>query len=193
MRRLPHSCRVCPRSSAAFLCSTVSRDFPTRRSQRRSACRLAQSPAGSPAQGSPCGHTCSGRTNDEAGHGGGTMREQIDEALLVAYVDGELDTEATRVVEAMLDTNAGARQYVSELRESAALLRGAFHDKPTTPIPNRLVEIINGAGTTPQALRRPDPPRWIWAERRRPPMPTSLAASHAAAAICASSGHLFSA
>ena len=95
------------------------------------------------------------------------MSEQIDEALLVAYVDGELDTEATRVVEAMLDTNAGARQYVSELRESAALLRGAFHDKPTTPIPNRLVEIINGAVTTPQALRRLVPPRWIWAERRR--------------------------
>jgi surface antigen len=120
------------------------------------------------------------------------MSEQIDEALLVAYVDGELDTEATRVVEAMLDTNAGARQYVSELRESAALLRGAFHDKPTMPIPNRLVEIINGAVTTPQALRRLVPPRWIWAERRRRRMPTALAASLAALAIGVSSGYLFS-
>jgi hypothetical protein len=107
------------------------------------------------------------------------MTGRVNEELLVAYVDGELDAEATRQVEAALVTDAGARQCVRELRESAALLRGAFHGKPETPIPDRLFAVI--AGAAQDERRRP---RWR--------VPTALAASLAALAIGLSTGYFFS-
>ena len=111
------------------------------------------------------------------------MSGHIDEALLVAYVDGELDAAATRAVEARLVADPDARQCVRELRESAALLRGAFRDKPATPVPDRLVAIIDGAVST-----RRSPPRFTM--RRR--VPTALAASLAVLAIGLSSGYVIS-
>jgi surface antigen len=63
------------------------------------------------------------------------------------------------------------------------LLRGAFRDKPATPVPDRLVVIIDGAVST-----RRSPPRFTM--RRRVPM--ALAASLAALAIGLSSGYFIS-
>ena len=47
------------------------------------------------------------------------------DALLVAYVDGELDAAATREVEALLAVSPEARQKVEVYRETAGLLRAA--------------------------------------------------------------------
>jgi hypothetical protein len=114
------------------------------------------------------------------------MNRPIDEELLVAYVDGELDAEATRAVETLLAVDPDARQCVREMRESAALLLGAFRDKPATPVPDRLVAIINDAASTRRAPLPlvPRPLRWR--------MPLALAASLATLAIGLSGGYLFS-
>src|SRR5882724_10316067 len=107
------------------------------------------------------------------------MTGQIGEEMLVAYVDGELDREAARRVEATLIGDADARQYVRELRESAALLQGAFHGKPETPVPARMLATIDRA---------------VASRRRRPQwrMPMALAASLATVAIGLSSGYVLS-
>ena len=47
------------------------------------------------------------------------------ELQLMAYVDGELDAEGVREVEALLATDAEARLTVAKFRETAALLRAA--------------------------------------------------------------------
>src|SRR5471030_1173056 len=107
------------------------------------------------------------------------MTGRIGDELLVAYVDGELDGEAARQVEAPLVTDAGARQCVRELREGAALLQGAFHGKPETPIPDRLLATVARA---------------VASSRRRSHwrVPMALAASVATLAIGLSSGYVLS-
>jgi anti-sigma factor RsiW len=107
------------------------------------------------------------------------MTARIDEELLVAYVDGELDAEAARQVEAALVNDADARRCVRELRESASLLQGAFHGKPETPIPSRLLATIDRAVANGRR-------RSSWR------VPTALAASVAILAVGLSSGYVLS-
>jgi len=61
------------------------------------------------------------------------------ELRLMAYVDGELDAEAVREVEALLAADPEARQTVAEFRETAALLRAAcaegFYADGTVRVP----------------------------------------------------------
>lgn len=54
------------------------------------------------------------------------MRPQIDDTLLTAYALGELDAVERARVDAHLATDADARRFVAEVRESAALLTGEF-------------------------------------------------------------------
>lgn len=62
----------------------------------------------------------------------------LDESTLIAYVDGELDTQTAREVEAALGRNADARKYVEHLRALAALTRVAFNDTLHDAVPQRL-------------------------------------------------------
>lgn len=64
---------------------------------------------------------------------------KIDELLLLAYVDGELDEDAAGEVEASLAADEAARNRVQALRESAALARAAFNDISLAAVPPRLV------------------------------------------------------
>jgi surface antigen len=120
------------------------------------------------------------------------MNGAIDEGLLVAYVDGELDAEQTRAVEALLVVDTDARRCVRELRESAALVLGAFRDKPGTPVPDRMVAMINDAVAKQRAplrlisSRRTHGPRLHWR------VPMALAASVAMLAIGLSGGYVYS-
>jgi surface antigen len=116
----------------------------------------------------------------------------IDEALLVAYVDGELDAEAARAVEALLAVDPDARQCVRELRESAALLLGAFRDKPATPVPDRLVAMIDDAVSKRRAPLRLLLGRGSREARPRWRVPMALAASAAMLAIGLSGGYVYS-
>src|SRR5580704_16880462 len=58
---------------------------------------------------------------------------------LMAYVDGELDAEAAREVEALIAADPEARRTVAKYREAAALLRAAcaegFYADGTVRVP----------------------------------------------------------
>lgn len=66
----------------------------------------------------------------------------LNESTLIAYVDGELDAETARMVEAELNTDANAHKYVEHLREIAALSRIAFNDTLHEAVPQALKEAI---------------------------------------------------
>lgn len=80
----------------------------------------------------------------------------LDESTLIAYVDGELDTQTVREVEAKLAQDENARQYVEHLRALAALARVAFNDVLHEPVPQRLKDAAMGkttnAGATPNVV-----------------------------------------
>src|SRR3989304_245062 len=73
-----------------------------------------------------------------------------DEGLLVAYVDGELDSDRARAVAATIRDDAEAQAIVAALRRSAAAGQGALDEPPHPPAPAR-------------------PPRWEGPLRRPPP------------------------
>lgn len=56
------------------------------------------------------------------------MHLSIDDTMLVAYVDGELDAVTARLVEEQLAASAAARERVEMFRETARLLRGALSE-----------------------------------------------------------------
>ncbi len=87
------------------------------------------------------------------------MTGQIDLETLVSYADGQLNANEVRRVEAALAEDAEARETVRQLRESAALLRAAFNEPITEPVPARILEVINStvakqAGATREPVRR---------------------------------------
>lgn len=71
--------------------------------------------------------------------------KQLDANTLVAYVDGELDTESAALVEKRLDSDAEARQMAGLLRESAALVRAAHAHIVYEPVPDRLTNLVEDA------------------------------------------------
>ena len=63
----------------------------------------------------------------------------IDDTLLVAYVDGELDPITRRRVDDLLEQNAAVRDRVAMFRRSGELLRSAFSEAEYMAPPERLV------------------------------------------------------
>jgi anti-sigma factor RsiW len=99
------------------------------------------------------------------------MQKHSDEAL-VAYLDGELDTDERAHVEAWLDADPGVRGRLLALAESAGLVRSAFADIVNEPVPERLIAAARGE-TAPATeaeivVLRPSPPvpppgrSWRW-------------------------------
>ncbi len=88
------------------------------------------------------------------------MQRHSDEAL-VAYIDGELDDDERRHVEAWLEADPAVRDRLTGLVQSGDLLRGAFADIVDEPVPSRLMAAARGAsGTAPPeaeilVLKRP--------------------------------------
>ena len=68
----------------------------------------------------------------------------LDEGTLIAYVDGELDTQTAREVEATLAADPQARQYVEHLRALSALTRIAFNDTLHEAVPQGLKDAAMG-------------------------------------------------
>ena len=54
--------------------------------------------------------------------------EQHRDMVLFAYVDGELDEEQRRLVEALLARDPDVRQRVAQIRELNALLKAAYDE-----------------------------------------------------------------
>jgi anti-sigma factor RsiW len=70
---------------------------------------------------------------------------KLDDSILVAYVDSELDAAASDAVRLALERDADAQRRVRALRLSASLLRSAFDDPALQAVPADIA----------QALRRP--------------------------------------
>ncbi|MGH7094361.1 MAG: anti-sigma factor family protein, partial [Stellaceae bacterium] len=71
------------------------------------------------------------------------MSTRNDEAL-VAYLDGELDAEQRRDVESWLGDDDGARARMMALAASATLVRSAFAEVLSEPVPERLLAAARG-------------------------------------------------
>lgn len=106
----------------------------------------------------------------------------IDDDTLQAYVDGQLDAEATARIDALLATDPLLAARVQRERALRAALRGAFDPVLDEPIPARLAALLQApAADAPLASVTAVPtPR----PRRRWAMPAlAMAASIAALAV----------
>ena len=74
------------------------------------------------------------------------MQKPSDD-VLVAYLDGELDSGLRAEVEAWLERDAAMRDRATELAESARLLRTAFDPVLHEPVPERLIAAARGETT----------------------------------------------
>ena len=70
---------------------------------------------------------------------------QISDELLMAYADNALDELQRRQVEAYLQTDPAAQQFVDDMVRSSELVRRAFDVPMHQPPPQRLLHTINGA------------------------------------------------
>jgi anti-sigma factor RsiW len=76
------------------------------------------------------------------------MLKPSDE-LLVAYLDGELDDERSKDIEAWLEHDPVARDRVAALVETAGLVRAAFDGTLRESVPERLIEAARGEAAAP--------------------------------------------
>lgn len=79
------------------------------------------------------------------------MNDTLDDAVLVAYVDGELDARRRREVESWLRTDAGANAKARLMEDSARALRGAYDEVFDRPVPDRLRALLESARPRPAA------------------------------------------
>jgi len=81
------------------------------------------------------------------------MQRHSDEAL-VAYLDGELDADERRRVEAWLEADPLVRERLTALAQTGDLVRGAYADIVNEPVPARLIAAARGvSGTAPGAAQ----------------------------------------
>jgi anti-sigma factor RsiW len=71
------------------------------------------------------------------------MQKPNDERL-IAYLDGELDPAEKAEIALWLERDAGLRDHVALLSESASLLRSAFDEVLREPLPERLIAAARG-------------------------------------------------
>ncbi|MFO1067761.1 MAG: hypothetical protein U1E14_04475 [Geminicoccaceae bacterium] len=71
---------------------------------------------------------------------------QPDDALLMAYADGEVTPEQAAEVEAMLARDPEARALVASFRDSASMVRAAFQSALDEPVPPALLAAARGQG-----------------------------------------------
>ncbi len=100
------------------------------------------------------------------------MTTRIDDETLVAFVDGELGEADAGRVEAAIAADRYLRETVLALHRGAAMIRAAFNEPLTTPVPDRLVQTVESAFAERTKAERPMAPRW----RLAVPIAASIAA-----------------
>ena len=70
---------------------------------------------------------------------------RMDDVMLMAYVDGEVDAATAREIEAAIGADAALAMRVAMFRQTASLMRGAFTEVLHEPVPDRLVSQIRAA------------------------------------------------
>jgi Ca-activated chloride channel family protein len=85
------------------------------------------------------------------------MHDEVDDARLTAYAEGQLDGDERAAVQALLATSEEARGELEEIRDTAAALRqalaGGAHRELTAE--QRAAVEAEAAGQRPSAVRRP--------------------------------------
>ena len=71
---------------------------------------------------------------------------RVDDVMLMAYVDGEVDAATAREIEAAMAADPSVAARAQRMRESAAITRAAFADVMHEPVPDRLVAALAGGG-----------------------------------------------
>lgn len=69
---------------------------------------------------------------------------RVDDVMLMAYVDGEVDAVTAREIETSIAADSSVAARVQHLRASAVLARSAFTDVLHEPVPDRLVAALGG-------------------------------------------------
>ncbi len=86
-----------------------------------------------------------------------------DRADLVAYLDGELDPEASQLLETRLARDPAARAELDQLRRTWELLDFLPKPEPSTNFTHRTMERIGPGRTAPQPKTQPRRlPRWLF-------------------------------
>jgi anti-sigma factor RsiW len=73
------------------------------------------------------------------------MMQKPNDETLIAYLDGELDTDQRSEVESWLERDAELRDRVAALAASAEALRAVFEPVLHEPVPERLLAAARGA------------------------------------------------
>lgn len=71
------------------------------------------------------------------------MKSQFDETSLSSFIDGELDIQTMREVEALLASEDDARQYVLDSVRTSAFLRAEANRTLHEEVPDRLVHTLD--------------------------------------------------
>jgi anti-sigma factor RsiW len=75
---------------------------------------------------------------------------RIDDVMLMAYVDGEVDAETAREIEASIAADPSLGHRVAMFRQTASLTRGAFTEVLHEPVPERLTAALRKAPAAPE-------------------------------------------
>ena len=70
------------------------------------------------------------------------MYQKFDDITLSSYVDGELDPESMREVEAFLESDSDARKYVVNAVRTTARLRESMNKVLYEEVPEHLINTI---------------------------------------------------
>ncbi|MBI3454091.1 MAG: anti-sigma factor [Rhodospirillales bacterium] len=71
-----------------------------------------------------------------------TRADRVDDVMLMAYVDGEVDAITAREIEAAIAADPATSARARALRDSAALPRAAFADVLHEEVPDRLIAAL---------------------------------------------------
>lgn len=81
---------------------------------------------------------------------------RMDDVMLMAYVDGEVDAVTAREIEAAISSDATLAARVAMFRQTASLMRGAFTEVLHEPVPERLVAKIRAVSPLDTTARPAD-------------------------------------
>jgi hypothetical protein len=101
----------------------------------------------------------------------------IDDATLMAYVDGELAPDAVAAVEAAVAADPALADRVGRLRMLRTRLRAAYAPVLDEPVPERLVAALSPASPVPRTPLPAPAARESPSSRRRLPRWLAMAAS----------------
>jgi anti-sigma factor RsiW len=76
---------------------------------------------------------------------------RIDDVMLMAYVDGEVDADTAREIEAAIATDPAMGRRVAMFRQTATMARGAFGEVMYEPVPERLLRSLGAMPATAAA------------------------------------------